>query len=96
MEIADRVYEIICSALEVPYISDFTLEIDEDEWKFSLDLNQKDAPLSLIYQGNDAGFYSFLYKELRSRQLDRTRYFTGEMTDPAVENNYIIFDYEFR
>jgi hypothetical protein len=59
-----------------------------------LDLNQKEAPLIIIYQGTESGFYDFLYKELRSRQLDRTRYFTGEMTDPAVENNYVIFDYE--
>lgn len=94
MEIADKIYDIINSALEVEYISDFTLEIDEDEWKLSLDLNQKEASLTIIYQGTENGFYDFLYKELRSRQLDRTRYFTGEMTDPAVENNYVIFDYE--
>ena len=94
MEIADKIYDIISSALEVKYISDFTLDIDEDEWKLSLDLNQKEAPLIIIYQGTESGFYDFLYKELRSRQLDRTRYFTGEMTDPAVENDYVIFDYE--
>lgn len=31
MEIADKIYDIINSALEVNYVSDFTLEIDEDE-----------------------------------------------------------------
>jgi hypothetical protein len=69
------------------------LTIDDDEWAFSLSLNQPDAPLTLVYQGDESGFLNFLEKELRSRQLDRTRYYTGEQTSTGNQNEYMIFDY---
>lgn len=93
MNIVDKIYNIINKACDAEYISEFTLTIDEDEWTLKLDLNQSDAPLSLSYQGTESGFYNFLEKELRSRQLARTRYYTGEMTSPGNETEYLIFEY---
>lgn len=94
--IADKIYEIIEKVTNAHYTSDFTLTIDDDEWAFSLSLNQPDAPLNLMYQGDEYGFLKFLERELRSRQLDRTRYYTGEQTTPGNGNEYIIFDYVIR
>ena len=32
-------------------------------------------------------------KELRNRQLDRTKYYSGEMTTPGEGNQYIVLEY---
>ena len=90
MELVDKVYEIIEKAMCAYYTGDFTLTIDGNQWKLSLDLNQWKAPLVLVYEGDEEGFFEFLEKELRNRQLDRTKYYSGEMTTPGEGNQYIV------
>ena len=68
MELVDKVYEIIEKAMCAYYTGDFTLTIDGNQWKLSLDLNQWKAPLVLVYEGDEEGFFEFLEKELRNRQ----------------------------
>ena len=71
MELVDKVYEIIEKAMCAYYTGDFTLTIDGNQWKLSLDLNQWKAPLVLVYEGDEEGFFEFLEKELRNRQHRR-------------------------
>ena len=93
MDIADRIQQIIERALCTKYVSGFTLEIDDDIWCFNMNLNQADAPLSLTYEGSETEFLAFLEKELRSRQLNRVHYYTGEQTTPGMEPQYMIYKY---
>jgi hypothetical protein len=94
MDIADKIQQTIECALCTKYVSGFTLEIDDDDiWCLKLNLNQSDAPLSLTYEGDESGFLNFLEKELKSRQIDRVHYFTGEQTTPGTDPQYIIYEY---
>lgn len=93
MDIADKIQQTIERILCTKYVSGFTLEIDDDIWCLKLNLNQSDAPLSLTYEGDEPGFFSFLEKELKTRQLNRVRYFKGEQTTPGTDFHYIIYEY---
>jgi hypothetical protein len=94
MALEDRIQQTIDGAMCTQYIGGFTLEIEDDTlWTLRLNLNQSEAPLSLSYEGDEDGFFRFLEKELRSRQLDRVKYYSGEQTTPGVDNHYIIYEY---
>ncbi len=110
MDLIDKIYNLINEVMCAEYTAGMTLEINgaevdkcnlcpqntEDEYVLLLDLNQWRAPLSLAYQGTEEGFLNFLRKEFRSRQLDKTQYYTGIQTTPGDGTEFIIFDYGSR
>ena len=94
MALEDRIQQTIDDTMCTQYIGGFILEIEDDTlWTLRLNLNQSEAPLSLSYEGDEDGFFRFLEKELRSRQLDRVKYYSGEQTTPGVDNHHIIYEY---
>lgn len=93
MDLASKIQKIIDGVMCTKYIGGFVLEIDDDLWTLKLNLNQSEAPLSLSYEGSESGFFAFLEKELRSRQIDRVNYYKGEQTTPGIDHQYIIYEY---
>lgn len=107
MDLLDKIQDLIRETMSAEYVSGMKVEINgvsidkcsscpqnfEDEYNLYLDLNQWRAPLILSYQGTQDGFLQYLKREFKSRQLTRTRYYTGIQTDPGLGNQFIIFDY---
>lgn len=93
MDLLDKINKIIQETMCVEYVSDYTVEIDGNQYTLLMDLNQWRAPLGLSYQGDEDGFLKFLTKEFKSRQLNSVKYFKGIQTTPGVGNQYIVFDY---
>lgn len=89
----DKILKTIREALCSEYVGGFDILIDEDSYTLKLDLNQHEAPLYFSYQGTEEGFLNFLYKDLQTRQIDRTKYYKGVQTDPGNDAfSYIILD----
>lgn len=88
-KIRNTIREALCSE----YIGNFSLIKDEDSYTLKLDLNQHEAPLYFSYQGTEEQFLKALYNDIKSRQIDRTKYYKGVQTDPGNDSmSYIILE----
>ena len=88
----DKVLKTIEEALCSRYIGDLDVIQNEDEYILKLYLNQRESPMYFSYQGSEQGFLANLKKDLRQRQIDRTKYFKGVQTDPGNEDIYITLE----
>ena len=89
----DKVLKTIEEALCAKYIGDLDVINNDDEYTLKLYLNQKESPMYFSYQGTEQGFLLNLLKDLRQRQIDRTKYFTGIQTDPGNDDIYIALEW---
>lgn len=84
----ERVLQVINKALEHwCYIGKYDVGSDDGHYTLKLYLNQPEAPLCLNYWGTESGFLEFVEKEIRTRGLQNTKYYTAIQTDPG--NDFI-------
>jgi len=71
LDIINRVYN--CT-----YVGKLKLEIINDNcYKLTLGLHTPEKPLIIAMEGDDESYKKFIEQELRTRRLDKTKFYSG-------------------
>ena len=84
-DIINKIKDFYIEYFKVTYVKQMKLVIDATSYIIYLDLNNSDKPLMIGGDfDSDIDFTNFIIKELKKRNLERTKYFTGQQIDLLI------------
>lgn len=92
MELENEIRELINCAVNGKYIGNLKIEKEEVEgddpiWTLFLFLDRTMTPLILSYQGTEEKFKDFVFKEIKTRKLERVSFYRAEKIPFEQEEN---------
>ena len=95
-ELEAAILEGVQASYKKKYIGRLKVVPIANGYQMKMWLNHPEAPLVIAAELSDSKFLSFIMKELKSRHLELTEYFTGFLPKIAsLKLAFITFDFSF-